>query len=274
MSETAGRRSAHGPIFVVSGASGESGERLVRTALAQFENPDMPIEIVRGVRRKRQIEAVVRRAAKSSGMVFHTLVDARRRRALTDAARSANVVAVDLIGHVLSRLSEALQQAPQGRPGLYRELHEENIKRIEAMGFAVAHDDGARPEGLSHADIVLLGVSRVGKTPLSMYLAMRGWKVANIPLVPEVAPPEELIDVEDTKIVGLTVDPGQLKLHRRERGMRLGAGRLSSYADGETLIKEVNFAQHWCRKRRVPVLDVTAKPIEEIADEVVATVTR
>ena len=269
-----GRQESSGPIFVVSGATGASGEQLVRTALAQFGESDVAVTVVPRVRRKTQVESVVKKASKAGGTIYHTLVDAKRRQYLAEAARQQNVVAIDVIGPVLSSLSDMLGQQPEGHPGLYGEMHEEYLHRIEAIEFAVAHDDGRGLADLHLAEIVLVGVSRSGKTPLCMYLGVRGWKAANVPLVPNVPHPAQLDEVDRQRMVGLTVSPDRLARFRRQRIRRLGETGETSYTGAVEIDRELSLAQQWFRRRGVPVIDVTSKPIEETADEVLALIGR
>ena len=261
------------PIFIVSGGAGLSGEQLVRTALAQFASADVPIEIVPHVRRD-QLEDVVKRAVVSGGIIVHTLVDADLRSALLDLIRDYGVPAIDLMGPMLLHLAHILDKPPIGQPGLYRQLHEDYFKRIEAIEFTVDHDDGRKPHELGLAEIVIVGVSRVGKTPLSMYLSTRGWKVANVPLVREIAPPAELFEIDARRVVGLTIDEEQLAAHRRRRAMKLGMDRQVPYTDPASLYAEMEYAQAILRRGRFAVVDITNKPIEESADEVVEQVVR
>lgn len=261
------------PIFIVSGGAGLSGEQLVRTALAQFASADVPIEIVPHVRRD-QLEDVVKRAVVSGGIIVHTLVDADLRSALLDLIRDYGVPAIDLMGPMLLHLARILDKPPIGQPGLYRQLHEDYFKRIEAIEFTVDHDDGRKPHELGMAEIVIVGVSRVGKTPLSMYLSTRGWKVANVPLVREIAPPAELFEIDARRVVGLTIDEEQLAAHRRRRAMKLGMDRQVPYTDPASLYAEMEYAQVILRRGRFAVVDITNKPIEESADEVVEHVVR
>ena len=176
-------------VYVVSGGMGASGEQLARTALAQFGGVDVPVAIVPHVRTADEIRGVVERAAASNGLLIHTLVDAGLREELVAAAREQQVVEFDVMGPVLDVLAKVLGREPLGLPGLYRKIREDYFRRIDAIEFAVRHDDGRNCAELGEADIVLTGVSRAGKTPLAMYLAMRGYKAANVPLVRNIEPP-------------------------------------------------------------------------------------
>jgi len=262
------------PVYVVSGGQGVSGEQLARTALAQFHEAEVPVVVVPHVRDVAQIESVVSQAAAANGTIVHTLVEARLRQAMINAARDHNVVAIDLIGHLLGRLTSLLGREPAGTPGLYRQLREAYFQRIEAIEFAVAHDDGRNPGDLPHADIVLAGVSRVGKTPLAMYLSVLGWKVANVPLVHGIDPPAELFAVDSRRVVGLTIALDQLVNHRARRQARLGIAGAAAYARPDNIADELDAALRLFRRRGFAVIDTTEKPIEESADEGVAVVTR
>jgi regulator of PEP synthase PpsR (kinase-PPPase family) len=157
---------------------------------------------------------------------------------------------------------------------LYRQLREDYFNRVEAIDFAVAHDDGKRPDDLQNAEIVLIGPSRVGKTPLSMYLSVQGWKVANVPLVREIQPPKALFKIRKSRIVGLKIDPGQLIFHRKRRQQRLGVPALSDYSDPHSIAEEVNAARRFYKKEGFPAVDVTDRPIEDTAEEIIGIIKR
>jgi regulator of PEP synthase PpsR (kinase-PPPase family) len=262
------------PIYIVSGGAGMSGQQLVRTALAQFHDPDTPVEVVPHVQRVEQLEAVITQALESGGFIVHTLVDTNLRSTLNDLAQKRNVVAIDLMGPLLFRLTGLLGEKPQEKPGLYRQLREDYFKRIEAIEFTVDHDDGRKTADLHLADIVLTGVSRVGKTPLSMYLSTLGWKVANVPLIPQLTPPEELFQTNRRRVVGLDIRPEQLIAYRRRRQQRLGMSTRTAYSDLDEIESELEFARRIFRQGRFKVIDITDRPIEESADEIVTYISR
>ncbi len=261
-------------IYVVSGGTGASGEQVVRTVLAQFPAANLPVVTVSHVRHLAQIKHVVAQAARSGSIIVHTLVDARLRVEMTEQARAQGVVAIDLMGELLERLSAQLGVAPLGQPGLYRRMQRERFDRMAAIEFAILHDDGKRPEDWPLAEIVLVGVSRVGKTPLSMYLSVMGWRVANVPLVMGLEPPAELFELDRNRVVGLTIAPAQLRLFRLQRQRRLGAPGHTSYTDASAIYEELEMARRVFEQGGFAVLDVTDKPIETTADEIVALVTR
>lgn len=262
------------PIYVVSGGTGASGEQLVHTVLVQFPDNKVPVHTIAHVRQLEQIEETVRRAEASGGTIVHTLVDPKLRRALVERARQAAVAEIDLMGPLMSRLADTLGQEPIAHPGLYRHLRRSYFDRIAAIEFSMAHDDGRQPDGWPEADTLLIGVSRVGKTPLSMYLAVLGWKVANLPLVPQVPAPRALSAVDRQRVIGLTMEPGQLLFYRRQRQSRLGTAQLGAYTDPAKVHEEVEAARNLCRRHGFTVLDVTDRPIEATADQIVELITR
>ena len=152
-------------------------------------------------------------------------------------------------------------------------MHRAYFERIEAIEFSVAHDDGKRIGDLARAEIVLVGVSRVGKTPLAIYLSMLGWKVANVPFVPEVPPAAELWEIDRTRIVGLMIEPGQLIVHRKSRQVRSGIP-VGSYVNRDLVVEELRAANHFFYQHSIPVVNTTDKPIETCAEEVVSVVSR
>lgn len=257
------------PIYVVSGGVGASGEQLVQTVLAQFPDHHVQVITIGNVRQVTPIKRVVAQAKRSGGIIAHTLVDNRLRSTLIDLARDEGVTAIDLIGTLLSRLEHMLKRKALGQPGLYRQFHRAYFERVSAIEFAMAHDDGLHPADWPKADIVLVGVSRAGKTPLSMYLAVLGWKVANVPLVPEVPPPPELFKLDRGRVIGLTVRPDQLLIFREQRYARLGISAPIDYIDPRRIAAEVQAALHVFHRERFAVVDVTDKPIETSADEII-----
>jgi regulator of PEP synthase PpsR (kinase-PPPase family) len=261
-------------VFIVSGGLGTSGSQLVRTALAQFLTNDIPVTIVPQVRDSEQLEQVVAQVLSVGGIIVHTLVDETLRSKLAGLAKANHLEEVDLIGPLLDQLTRCLGRKPVGQPGLYRKMREQDLKRIEAIEFAVEHDDGKRAHELPQAEIVLTGVSRVGKTPLSMYLSTMGWKVANVPIVPSVSPPSVLFEMDHRRVIGLTIEPGQLVAFRQRRGHHLGIAAGSSYTAPAELVEELEYALEVFRHGQFAVMDTTDKPVEESADEIIAQISR
>jgi regulator of PEP synthase PpsR (kinase-PPPase family) len=226
------------------------------------------------VRRPEQVKEIVAQAAANDGTIVHTVVDADLRSAVHQYADEYGVVAIDLMGPLLDRLSTLLQQRPLGQPGLYRRLNQAYFERVAAIDYAMKHDDGLNAGGWPEAEIVLVGVSRVGKTPLSMYLAVLGWKVANVPLVPDIDPPPSLSELDPRRVIGLTIDPMRLVFHREQRRRRLGAPGLEAYTDPKAVYKEIERARQLCRRGGLTIIDVTDKPIEASANQIIDMITR
>src|SRR5574341_436624 len=197
-------------IIVISGGIGASGEQLVHTLLAQFPEDAIRVTTVGNVRHLAQITDALSQAQKIDALVVHTLVDPLLHDHLLRESDRLQVQAVDLMGPIMKWVTETLGIQPRAQPGLYRQLHSEYFERVSAIDFTMTHDDGKNPDGWPQAEAVLAGVSRVGKTPLSLYLAVLGWKVANVPLVPQVHIPESLFSLDPQRVIGITVKPEQL----------------------------------------------------------------
>jgi hypothetical protein len=259
-------------IFAVSDASGTTAERVVRAALVQFDEQHITLTRYGGVRTVEQIRAIVKEASETEGIIVHTFVYARLRRAMFSEGRSHNVATIDLMGPLLARLTDLLETPPRSEPGPFQPFDDAYLQRIEAIDFTVRHDDGRNPQDLEKAEVVLVGVSRTSKTPLSIYLAYRGWKVANVPLALGVDPPANLFHLPRRRVVGLTVRPERLSELRHTRIERIGTHSLG-YADLDYVRQEIAYAyQVFDRRKDWPLVDVTAKSIEEAAAEVVALI--
>lgn len=256
-------------IYAASDGSGTTAERVVRAALVQFDDHQIEITRVGGVRTPEQIREIINLAEISGGFVVHTFVYEELRSIMLTEGRAKNVTTIDLMGPLLARLSELLATAPRSEPGLFQPFDSAYLQRIDAIDYTVRHDDGRNVSDLDKAEIVLVGVSRTSKTPLSIYLAYRGWKVANVPLALGVEPPQNLFTLPRARVVGLIIRPERLSELRQARLDALGTAAWG-YADLEHVRKEIAFAyQVFERRRDWPLVDVTAKPIEEAAAEVV-----
>jgi regulator of PEP synthase PpsR (kinase-PPPase family) len=259
-------------IYAISDATGNTAERVVRAALVQFDDAEIEITRYGGVRSPMQIQEIVREAAQSNGFVVHTFVYEELRHSVLTEGRAQNVATIDLMGPLLARLSEILATPPRSEPGLFKPFDSAYLQRIEAIDFTVRHDDGRNIQDLDRAEIVLVGVSRTSKTPLSIYLAYRGWRVANVPLVLNIEPPKELLSLPKRRVVGLVIKPERLVELRLVRVERIGTQALG-YADLDYIRQESAFAYTFFDRRRDwPLVDVTAKPIEEAAAEVVTLI--
>jgi regulator of PEP synthase PpsR (kinase-PPPase family) len=262
------------PVYLVSGASGASGEQIIETVLAQFRGIQVPIIKVTHVRKSEQVKDVVSKASKTGGTVVHTLVNAELRKALVSLAEKRNIMTIDLMGPLLDRLADVSGISPTGKPGLYRKLHKDYFDRVAAIEFTMAHDDGQRTQDLKSADIVLIGISRCGKTPISMYLAVHGWKVANVPLVMEVPPPQELHKIDRRRVIGLSIAYEHLMIHRKKRQESMGVSGPFKYTDRSIVSQELEGARKSFKKGGFHVISVTDKPIESIAEEIIEYLVR
>lgn len=260
-------------IHIVSGGVGASAELLTHTVLAQFPGVRPQLVIHAHVHEMQDVCKSVDQAAASHGIILHTLVNEEMREGLIAEAQRRGVDAVDLAGPILDKLAARLQTEPVGQPGRYRQLYGQYFERVDAIEFTIAHDDGKRSEELGDAEVVLMGVSRLGKTPLSVYLAMQGWKVANVPFVPGIAPPSELWQIDRRRILGLTIQPPQLAVHRKWRERRMGVA-VGDYVDQKSIAHELREANRFFAQYDIPVIDVTDKPIETSGAEIEATVSR
>jgi regulator of PEP synthase PpsR (kinase-PPPase family) len=256
-------------IFVISDATGETAERMVRATLLQFEEANATIRTFSRVRLESEVEKIVERAAEVHALVVFTMVNRDARAILWKHVERHNVEAVDLMGALISKLTTVLSSEPAGVPGLLHTIGEDYFRRIEAVEFAVKNDDGAEPRNLPKADLVLVGISRTSKTPLSTFLAQKGLRVANVPLVLGVDPPAELAQVDDAKVYGLIIQPQSLVRIRQARLKHLGMPEDTSYGTRGHIEREIEYSREIFRKHpNWPVIDVTSKAIEETASDI------
>ncbi len=255
-------------IYIVSDGTGETAGNMIRALITQFSNVEgIFIRKYPKVNSFAAIDKVVRNATESANpvMVIYTLVDHKAKDYLQQRLAEHDVPSYDLFSSLLSQLSAFLGATPQESPDLFHGVNDKYFKRMEAIEFTLRHDDGLLVEDLDEADIVLVGVSRAGKTPLSIYLSLYGHKVINIPLAKGVRPPPQLDGVQQRKIVGLTINPSRLMEIRKKRLTGFGVGR-SEYFDPQSVLEELEEANEFFRRhRRWPIIDVTNRSIEEIA---------
>lgn len=252
-------------VFVVSDSVGETCELVVRAASIQFHENAIETLRIPFVEDEQTIIDVVTQARAQQAIIAYTLVNEEHRALLMRLGKEHQVKTVDLLGDLLDVLSGQLKEAPREKPGLIYRLDDDYFRKIEAMEFAVKYDDGRDPRGLKKADIVLVGVSRTSKTPLSQYLALKRYKVANVPLVPESRPPEELFDLPAERCIGLIISPEKLISIRMERLKSLGLKPEADYAQLERINRELEYARGIYERVGCEVIDVTNKAVEETA---------
>ena len=255
-------------IYIISDGSGGTAERALKAALTQFPDIQSKIEIWSEVREEKQVKKVILKAKTTRGFVVHTVVAKELRDFIGRQGRLHNVKTIDIMGSLLAQLANQFSDSPAEKPGLFRELNKEYFKRIEAMEFAFRHDDGLRTHELEKAEIVMLGVSRTFKTPLSIYLAFKGWAVANIPIILDFQTPEELESLDPKKVFCLTTDTNSLVNLRKVRHEHLG-GSTGEYASIDYVKRELLYANRFFNRHKAwSIINVTNKPIEEIASEI------
>jgi len=256
-------------VFVISDGTGETCAAAVRAAMLQFQEP-WRLRIFGSVRHESELRRVMEQAAESRALVVFSLVEGESVRALQSQAEQRGVTVVDLLGPLIAKVAQRLHAEPRHQPGLLHGFTDDYFERIEAVEFAVRHDDGANMHTLVEADIVLTGVSRTSKTPLSMYLAQRGYKTGNIPLVPGVDPPRVLLEMDPRKVFGLLIDPGNLKPLRQARVRAIGSRTYASaYTDAESMKTELEQARRLFRQRGWKTVDVGGRAVEENASRIV-----
>ncbi len=257
-----------GPIYIVSGGKGLAGNNMVHSLLIQYPNNNVPVVIVPNIHEEIQLIKVVEKAKQEQGLIAHTMVNRKLRNSLKKLCEENGVKHIDFMGELADYLDEKLQIPSLQSPGLYREINQQYFDRIEAIEFTLNHDDGLQPQKLHNAEIILTGVSRSGKTPLSVYLAMYGWKVANIPLVNGIDPPKELFEVDPRRVFGLSISSGHLISHRIKRLLSLGNTENANYVDERMVAREIRNANFIFEKGGFTILNVSNKPIETSANEI------
>jgi hypothetical protein len=257
-------------VIVASDGTGRTAHQALDAALIQFGNADVEILVRPGILSIDQVKDIVMEAVDHKAFIVHTIVADQIRSSLIKTARRHNVDTIDLMGPLLMRLSHKFAYAPAEKPGLFHEIHSEYFRRIEAMEFTFKHDDGLRVHEIDKADIVILGVSRTFKTPLSIYLAIKGWHVANVPIIFDHKPPREIFSVDPNKVFCLTTYSKPLSQLRKVRHEHLG-GITGNYAEQSFVLKELKFARKiYSSKPNWTIINVTKKAIEEIASDIFA----
>lgn len=252
-------------VHLVSDSTGETLNAMARAVCARFENV-LPIEHIYAlVRSPRQLERALTDIEGSPGVVIHTIVDDALRAALEDGCRKLDMMCIPALDPLVSALSRYLGAALSRRVGVQHALDNDYFNRMDALNYAIGHDDGQGGQDLDSADVVLVGVSRTSKTPTCIYLAHRGVRAANVPLVPGQAIPEKLLTLKNALIVGLTISPDRLIQIRRNRLLSLKEDRASSYTDTDAVRDEIVQARRLYERQGWPVIDVTRRSVEETA---------
>jgi len=252
-------------IDVLSDSTGETAEKVVRAALLQFPQNRAAIRLHTRVRTKEVARPILERAAREKALVVFTVVAPELREFIHQMTAELHIEALDVIGSLIGKLATFLDREPLNTPTALLPLSDEYFRRIESVEFAVKSDDGKEPRNYKKADLVLVGVSRTSKTPLSLLLAQRGLRVANLPLVLGAALPYELQNISSDRIVGLTIGIDQLCEIRQARLRQLGMPAETNYGMREHVREELEYAESLFRERGWPVVDVTGRAVEETA---------
>jgi len=256
-------------LHLLSDSTGETLENIAKAGLAQFDGVETIKHFWPMVRSEGHLDRVLMEIAQRPGLVIYTLVNSDVRRKLETRCMSLGLPAVAALDPVIDALSRLLGQEAKARPGRQHALDAAYFARVDAIQYTIAHDDGIAPEDWEEADIVLAGVSRSSKTPTSIYLANRGYKVANIPLVIEAPPPSSLYELKHPLVVGLTTSPDRLIQIRRNRLLSLNQAPETAYVDQEAVTAELAFARRIFSDQGWPVIDVTRRSIEETAAAII-----
>ncbi|UUZ83489.1 kinase/pyrophosphorylase [Paenibacillus sp. P26] len=252
-------------ITICSDSVGETAEAVVKATMRQFNGHHVATKRIGHIRSEEEVRGIVEEAAKRGGFIAYTLVQPELRETMKEEAQRLGVRAVDIMGPMMEAFIDTFNDAPSREPGSLHQMDEDYFKRVEAIEFAVKCDDGRDTSALLKANLVLIGVSRTSKTPLSIFLAHKGIKVSNLPLVPEVKPPKELFLVPGSRIVGLTMDAEKLYKIRTERLKAVGLPFGAKYATMERIAEELDYAHSLMKQVGCLMINVTDKAIEETA---------
>ncbi len=257
-------------VIVISDGTGETVTAITRAAMTQFADKDIFFTRYKNVRSKEQIDAIFQEAALHHDVIVYTIVDLELRHYILEITRRDHIRSVDLMGPLLTAFSNVFESEPSHTPGLLHAVNDDYFKRVAAIEFTLNHDDGRNLESLEMADVVLVGISRTSKTPLSIYLSLEGIKVVNVPIIQKLPLPEKLFQIDQRKIFCLTIDPETLHQIRKNRLTRLGVHEDGDYADLTRVIEEVEWANKlFSEHKRWPVFNVTGKALEETAAEII-----
>lgn len=253
-------------VFIVSDSLGETARALTRATISQFENRDLwDIRRFPYINSPELLEEVLNDAKVNDALVLYSLVSEELTKHAETLCQEKEIEYIDLLSNILDKMSKKSGLKPLREAGLIRKMNKSYFDRVEAIEFAVKYDDGKDPRGVLKADLVLVGISRTSKTPLSMYLANKHIKVANVPLVPEVPIPKELANVDPRKIIGLTNSPEKLNSIRSERLKSMGLSSSANYAKLDRILKELDYSEEVMKTLKCPVINVANKAIEETA---------
>ena len=260
------------PIYVISGGKGVAGHTMVHSLLIQYPNNKLPVKVIPEINSEKKIKEVVQKVKNAGGVLTHTMVNAEMRHLLINECEKEGVHHIDFMGDLADFLEQKLGLDSVQIPGLYQRVNSRYYRRIEAIEFTMNHDDGLNPHRLKNAEIILTGVSRSGKTPLSVYMSMFGWKVANVPLIKGIEPPLELFEIDPRRVFGLYIKTPYLIAQRYKRLKQMNNLSNEAYIDKRLISEEIKYTRSVFEKGGFTQIDVTNKPIETTANEIIGMV--
>jgi regulator of PEP synthase PpsR (kinase-PPPase family) len=255
-------------IVIISGGTGRTASEVVNSALAQFEQADVQLVKKTNVRTRNAVVRIVRGISHENAVVLHSLVSPTVRSALVEEAGSREIPTVDVLGPTIAVIADQLGQVPRGKPGRSYQRQKDHIDRVAAVDFTLKHDDGAGLATLHEADVVLVGVSRSSKSVTCFYLAYRGIRAANVPLIAGLDPPRQLTDLPPPRVVGLMITPQRLHAVRQVRRGRFGDHAMKEYAEAPAIADELRHARHLIQQHGWRSIDVSYMAVEEVAAQV------
>jgi len=255
-------------IYIISDSTGETAQNIVHAAVSQFDSDNIKLKLFAHIESTKDIKGIIDKINKEKSFIVYTIVKPELRSFLKEESQRKSIFSFDILGPLIDNIERISGIAPKLKPGIIRKMDKQYFKRMEAMEFTVKYDACQGELDLSQADLVILGVSRTSKTPLSMYLAHKGIKVANIILDFEVELPSSIYKLPKKKVIGLTIEPDNLIEIRRKRLKTLGLSDESIYTDKGRVLKEINYAENIYKKIGCPVINITNKAIEDIATQI------
>ncbi len=253
-------------VYLVSDSTGETLDRIFLSLKSQFAKFEYEKKEFAFVRTEQQIDKIIKECSSlKNSLILYTIVETKLAKYISNQSEQNNVPCFGILGNLILSFSKLLNQKAIHKPSAQHVLDEDYYKRIEAIQFTMSHDDGKKVDDINNADVILLGVSRTSKTPTSIYLANRGYKTVNIPLVPQQQTPQSLTTNTRACIIGLVADPDRLADIRRNRVAIMNEHKLKDYTDLEAIKKEVNDSKAFFKKNNWPVIDVTRRSVEETA---------
>jgi regulator of PEP synthase PpsR (kinase-PPPase family) len=260
------------PIYVISGGKGIAGHTMVHSLIIQYPDNKLPVKIIPNVQSEAKIIDVVQKVKKAGGLLCHTMVNTNLRNILIKECKKQVVKEIDFMGGLAEFLENDLGLQSVNVPGLYRRINSQYFERVEAIEYTLNHDDGLDPQRLLEAEIILTGVSRSGKTPLSVYMSMFGWKVANVPIIKGIQPPKELFEIDPKRVFGLNISLSNLLSQRHKRLVQMRNEGNPNYIDNLHVREEIRYANFIFDKGGFTKINVTQKPIETTANEIIGLI--